>query len=60
MQARLEARHLTKYYSAIPAIRDVSFTLEPGTILILLPTLIIFILFQRQIITALLQGSVKG
>jgi raffinose/stachyose/melibiose transport system permease protein len=31
-----------------------------GTILILLPTLIIFILFQRQIITALLQGSVKG
>src|SRR5258707_3313678 len=33
MQAMLEARHLTKYYSAIPAIRDVSFTLEPGTIL---------------------------
>lgn len=31
-----------------------------GTILILLPTLVIFILFQRQIITALLQGSVKG
>ena len=31
-----------------------------GTILILLPTLILFILFQRQIITALLQGSVKG
>ncbi len=31
-----------------------------GTILILLPTLIIFILFQRQIINALLQGSVKG
>ncbi|MBK8025227.1 MAG: carbohydrate ABC transporter permease [Chloroflexi bacterium] len=31
-----------------------------GTILILLPTLIVFILFQRQIITALLQGSVKG
>ena len=31
-----------------------------GTILILLPTLIIFMLFQRQIITALLQGSVKG
>jgi raffinose/stachyose/melibiose transport system permease protein len=31
-----------------------------GTILILLPTLIIFIIFQRQIITALLQGSVKG
>lgn len=31
-----------------------------GTLLILLPTLILFILFQRQIITALLQGSVKG
>jgi raffinose/stachyose/melibiose transport system permease protein len=31
-----------------------------GTILILLPTLIVFIAFQRQIITALLQGSVKG
>jgi ABC-2 type transport system ATP-binding protein len=36
MQARLEARNLTKYYAAIPAIRDVSFTLEPGTILGLL------------------------
>src|SRR3954470_5638212 len=32
----LEARHLTKYYSAIPAVRDVSFTLAPGTILGLL------------------------
>ena len=31
-----------------------------GTLLILVPTLITFILFQRQIITALLQGSVKG
>lgn len=31
-----------------------------GTILILLPTLIIFVLFQRQIISALLEGSVKG
>jgi raffinose/stachyose/melibiose transport system permease protein len=31
-----------------------------GTILILVPTLVIFILFQRQIITALLQGSIKG
>jgi raffinose/stachyose/melibiose transport system permease protein len=31
-----------------------------GTILILIPTLVIFVLFQRQIITALLQGSVKG
>jgi raffinose/stachyose/melibiose transport system permease protein len=31
-----------------------------GTILILIPTLVIFVLFQRQIIAALLQGSVKG
>jgi raffinose/stachyose/melibiose transport system permease protein len=31
-----------------------------GTILILLPTLVLFILFQRHIISALLQGSVKG
>jgi raffinose/stachyose/melibiose transport system permease protein len=31
-----------------------------GTILILIPTLVIFVLFQRQIISALLQGSVKG
>jgi raffinose/stachyose/melibiose transport system permease protein len=31
-----------------------------GTILILLPTLILFLLFQRQVIAALLQGSVKG
>ena len=31
-----------------------------GTILILLPTLVVFVLFQRQVIAALLQGSVKG
>jgi raffinose/stachyose/melibiose transport system permease protein len=31
-----------------------------GTILILVPTLIIFVIFQRQIIKALIQGSVKG
>jgi len=31
-----------------------------GTILILVPTLVIFILFQRQIISALIQGAVKG
>ena len=36
MQAMLEARRLTKYYSAIPAIRDVSFEVPPGTILGLL------------------------
>jgi ABC-2 type transport system ATP-binding protein len=36
MQARVEGRNLTKYYSAIPAIRDVSLTLEPGTVLGLL------------------------
>src|SRR5262245_47295572 len=32
MQAGLEARQLSKYYSAIPALRDVSLTLEPGAI----------------------------
>jgi raffinose/stachyose/melibiose transport system permease protein len=31
-----------------------------GTVLILVPTLLIFVLFQRQIIAALLQGAVKG
>ena len=31
-----------------------------GTVLILIPTLLIFVLFQRQIIAALLEGSVKG
>jgi raffinose/stachyose/melibiose transport system permease protein len=31
-----------------------------GTILILVPTLLVFVLFQRQIIAALLQGSLKG
>lgn len=31
-----------------------------GTILILLPTLLLFVVFQRQVISALLQGSVKG
>jgi raffinose/stachyose/melibiose transport system permease protein len=31
-----------------------------GTVLILLPTLVVFVLFQRQVIAALLQGSVKG
>ena len=31
-----------------------------GTILILLPTILLFIVFQRNVIAALLQGSVKG
>ena len=31
-----------------------------GTILILIPTLVVFVVFQRQIIAALLQGAVKG
>jgi len=31
-----------------------------GTILILLPTLLVYVAFQRHIIAALLQGSVKG
>jgi ABC-2 type transport system ATP-binding protein len=32
----LEARHVTKFYAAVPAIRDVTFTVEAGTILGLL------------------------
>ncbi|MDZ7295968.1 MAG: carbohydrate ABC transporter permease, partial [candidate division KSB1 bacterium] len=31
-----------------------------GTVIIVLPTLVLFVLFQRQIIAALLQGSLKG
>ena len=31
-----------------------------GTVLILVPTLVIFVLFQRRFIRELLQGSVKG
>ncbi|MDM7855829.1 carbohydrate ABC transporter permease [Cellulomonas alba] len=31
-----------------------------GSLLILLPTLVLFVVFQRQFVTALLQGSVKG
>lgn len=31
-----------------------------GTVLILVPTLVVFILFQRQIIAALMQGAIKG
>jgi raffinose/stachyose/melibiose transport system permease protein len=31
-----------------------------GTILILVPTLVVFVIFQRQIIAALIQGSIKG
>ena len=34
--------------------------LSAGTIVILLPTLVLFVVFQRQVISALLQGSVKG
>jgi raffinose/stachyose/melibiose transport system permease protein len=34
--------------------------LSAGTIIILVPTLLLFIVFQRQVIAALLQGSVKG
>jgi len=36
VQAGLEARDLTKYYAATPAIRDVSFTVEAGKVLGLL------------------------
>ena len=36
MQAGLAVHRLSKYYAAIPAIRDVNFTVAPGTILGLL------------------------
>src|SRR4051812_33561611 len=36
MQAGLVARGLTKYYSAIPAIREVTISVQPGTVLGLL------------------------
>lgn len=31
-----------------------------GSLLILTPTLIVFLIFQRQFVAALLQGSLKG
>jgi raffinose/stachyose/melibiose transport system permease protein len=34
--------------------------LSAGTMMILIPTLLIFVVFQRQIIAALLEGSIKG
>ncbi len=34
--------------------------LSAGSLLIMLPTVIVFVIFQRQFIAALLQGSVKG
>ena len=34
--------------------------LSAGSVLILLPTLILFVVFSRQVTSALLQGSVKG
>lgn len=36
MQGRVQARRLTKYYGAVPVVRDVTLTLEPGAILGLL------------------------
>jgi raffinose/stachyose/melibiose transport system permease protein len=34
--------------------------LSAGSLLILVPTLVVFLIFQRQLVVALLQGSVKG
>lgn len=34
--------------------------LSAGSLLILAPTIIVFVVFQRQFVTALLQGSLKG
>jgi len=42
-----------QYYSSIPL-------LNAGALIIIVPTIIVFIAFQRQFIQALLQGAVKG
>ena len=42
-----------QYYISIPLI-------NAGALIIIMPTILIFIIFQRQFIKALLQGAVKG
>ena len=42
------------------ALRDRHPAAVAGSLLILTPTLIVFLIFQRQFISALLQGSLKG
>ena len=42
-----------QYYSSIPL-------LNAGALIIIVPTILVFVIFQRQINAALLQGAVKG
>lgn len=42
-----------QYYSSIPL-------LNAGALIIIIPTIVVFVIFQRQFIQALLQGAVKG
>lgn len=42
-----------QYYSSIPL-------LNAGALIIIVPTIVVFVIFQRQFIQALLQGAVKG
>jgi len=42
-----------QYYSSIPL-------LNAGALIIIVPTIVVFLVFQRQFIAALLQGAVKG
>ncbi len=42
-----------QYYSSIPL-------LNAGALIIIVPTILVFVIFQRQFIAALLQGAVKG
>lgn len=42
-----------QYYSSIPL-------LNAGALIIVVPTILVFVIFQRQFIQALLQGAVKG
>ena len=42
-----------QYYSSIPL-------LNAGALIIIVPTILVFVVFQRQFIAALLQGAVKG
>jgi len=42
-----------QYLSSIPL-------LNAGALIIIIPTITLFVIFQRQFILALLQGAVKG
>ena len=42
-----------QYSSSLPL-------LNAGALIIIIPTIVVFVIFQRQFIRALLQGAVKG